>query len=210
MKGSDKQMDSDWFRVETEEDSLQPTIDILLNLSIFFYFGAVIPWTDLSNTPQRVPLYSLVAISILILTFRRLPAILAMHRRIPAIAGLRQAIFAGYFGPIGVSAIFYLCVLVEYTDGLNSPIVEEGLALRLKETAILVVWFLVVSSVIAHGVAVPIIMVCLKPAPQPAETDHRIVGRQVGFVMSTKDFPLQWKRVSHGPRKLSASSCIAT
>lgn len=29
----------DWFRVETQDDSLQPTIDMLLNVSIFAWFG---------------------------------------------------------------------------------------------------------------------------------------------------------------------------
>lgn len=29
--------DSDWFRLETLDDSLQPTIDMLLNLSIFMW-----------------------------------------------------------------------------------------------------------------------------------------------------------------------------
>lgn len=29
----------DWFRLETMDDSLQPTIDMLLNVSIFMWFG---------------------------------------------------------------------------------------------------------------------------------------------------------------------------
>jgi NhaP-type Na+/H+ or K+/H+ antiporter len=34
---------NDWFRLKTLDDSLQPTIDMLLNLSIFMWFGAVCP-----------------------------------------------------------------------------------------------------------------------------------------------------------------------
>ena len=33
----------DWFRLETKDDSLQPTIDMLLNVSVFMWYGAVCP-----------------------------------------------------------------------------------------------------------------------------------------------------------------------
>ena len=36
----------DWFRIETLDDSLQPTTDMLLNLSIFMWYGAVCPWAS--------------------------------------------------------------------------------------------------------------------------------------------------------------------
>ena len=73
---------------------------MLLNLAIFMWFGAVCPW-DMFIHNDVIPLYRLVFLGILILLFRRLPAVYAMHRFIPQIGEKRQAIFVGFFGPIG-------------------------------------------------------------------------------------------------------------
>src|ERR1700759_2675129 len=94
---------SDWFRVETQDDSLQPTIDMLLNVSIFIWFGAVCPWDSFAHN-SVVPIYRLIFIGILVLLFRRLPFVFLIHKRIHQIQEWRQAVFVGFFGPIGVSA----------------------------------------------------------------------------------------------------------
>jgi len=59
----------DWFRVETQDDHLQPTIDMLLNLSIFIWFGAVCPWA-MFRVNSVIPIYRLIPLGILILIFR--------------------------------------------------------------------------------------------------------------------------------------------
>jgi NhaP-type Na+/H+ or K+/H+ antiporter len=59
----------DWFRLETLDDSLQPTIDMLLNLSIFIWYGAIAPWALFANNTV-IPIYRLVFLGILILLFR--------------------------------------------------------------------------------------------------------------------------------------------
>jgi NhaP-type Na+/H+ or K+/H+ antiporter len=59
----------DWFRLETLDDSLQPTIDMLLNLSIFIWFGAICPWASFANN-DVIPIYRLVFLGILILLLR--------------------------------------------------------------------------------------------------------------------------------------------
>ncbi|KAI3393375.1 hypothetical protein diail_4413 [Diaporthe ilicicola] len=108
----------DWFRLETLDDSLQPTIDMLLNISIFIWYGAVAPWGKFL-TNDVIPLYRLVPLGILILIFRRLPWVLAIHKKIHQIEHIRQAIFVGFFGPIGVSAIFYLYITREFLETLR-------------------------------------------------------------------------------------------
>lgn len=35
---------NDWFRVKTLDDPLQPSMEMLLNLAVFMWFGAVCPW----------------------------------------------------------------------------------------------------------------------------------------------------------------------
>ncbi|KAL1850452.1 hypothetical protein Daus18300_012930 [Diaporthe australafricana] len=108
----------DWFRLETLDDSLQPTIDMLLNISIFIWYGAVAPWGKFL-TNDVIPLYRLVPLGVLILLFRRLPWVYAIHKKIPQIEHARQAIFVGFFGPIGVSAIFYLYITREFLETLR-------------------------------------------------------------------------------------------
>ncbi len=59
----------DWFRLETLDDSLQPTIDMLLNLSVFIWFGAICPWA-LFRVNDIIPIYRLIFLGILILLLR--------------------------------------------------------------------------------------------------------------------------------------------
>lgn len=62
----------DWFRLETLDDSLQPTIDMLLNLAIFIWFGAICPWASFANN-NVIPIYRLIFLGILILLLRLVP-----------------------------------------------------------------------------------------------------------------------------------------
>lgn len=135
----------DWFRLETLDDSLQPTIDMLLNLSIFIWFGAVCPWESFT-TNSVVSIYRLVLLGILILLLRRLPILFALHKYIHQIDGRRQAVFMGFFGPIGVSAIFYLYITLEYLETVTTDDIQREDARRLGEVATVVVWFLAICS----------------------------------------------------------------
>ena len=141
----------DWFRLETLDDSLQPTLDMLLNVSIFLWFGVVCPWDGFAHNPV-IPIYRLVALGILVLLLRRLPSILAMHRLIPQINDMRQAVFVGFFGPIGVSAIFYLYISLEFIAGLKTPAGEIRPDVQnLSEAVIIVVWFLAICSIVSFS-----------------------------------------------------------
>lgn len=141
----------DWFRLQTKDDSLQPTIDMLLNVTIFLWFGAYIPWDRFSDSPV-ISSWRLVALGVLVLLLRRLPWVFGMHRWIHQIQESKQAIFVGFFGPIGVSAVFYLFVSLEFiaehlSDGngtTRSDVKDLG------ETIRVIVWFLVVCSIVSH------------------------------------------------------------
>ena len=88
---------SDWFRLETVDDSLQPTIDMILNLSVFMWLGAVCPWPMFLDN-SVISIYRLLALGVLVLLFRRLPIIFITHRYIHQIEGIRHAAFVGFFG----------------------------------------------------------------------------------------------------------------
>jgi hypothetical protein len=147
----------DWFRLETLDDSLQPTIDMLLNLSVFLWFGAICPWHSFLENGGIIPLYRLIFLGILILLFRRLPIVFAMHKYINQIEQKRQAIFVGFFGPIGVSAIFYLYISLEFLENIRD---EDGHqrpdAKKLGDTMMIVVWFLCICSIVVHGISIPL------------------------------------------------------
>jgi len=129
------------------DDSLQPTIDMLLNLSVFMWFGAVCPWSSFLNN-SVIPIHRLIFLGILILLVRRLPIVLAMHKWIQQIEIFSQAAFVGFFGPIGVGAIFYLSVCLEFLREIkvDDKIPED--VKQVMETVQVVVWFLVICSIV--------------------------------------------------------------
>ncbi|KAM0551329.1 hypothetical protein ACHAPJ_008435 [Fusarium lateritium] len=147
----------DWFRLETKDDSLQPTIDMLLNVSIFLWYGAVIPWQAFHNNPV-ISTWQLAVLGILVLLLRRLPWVFGMHKWIHQIEEMKQAVFVGFFGPIGVSAIFYLFISLEFIEEHLSD--EDGDPRSdvkdLGEMIRIIVWFLTVCSIVVHGLSIPL------------------------------------------------------
>jgi NhaP-type Na+/H+ or K+/H+ antiporter len=49
----------------------------------------------------------LVGFSVGILLLRRIPAVLVVAKWVPEIRTLREALFVGWFGPMGIGAIYY-------------------------------------------------------------------------------------------------------
>lgn len=145
----------DWFRLETKDDSLQPTIDMLLNVGVFMWFGAVCPW-HLFAENNVIPLYRLIPLGILVLLLRRLPMILAFQKGIHQVEDFRRALFLGYFGPIGVSAIFYLYISKEFLREIEYEGHDRADAAHLSEMMDVVVWFLVLCSIVGHGLSIPL------------------------------------------------------
>jgi hypothetical protein len=72
-----------------------------------------------------------------------------MHRFIDEIKEKRQAIFVGFFGPIGVSAIFYLYISLEFLETITVDGVQRADAEGLGEVMMVVVWFLVICSIVS-------------------------------------------------------------
>ena len=147
----------DWFRQETEDDSFQPTIDMLLNVSVFMWYGAVCPWHKFVSN-DVIPIYRLIPLGIMVLLFRRLPMVLTYHHfhLIHQIDEIRHALFVGFFGPIGVSAMFYLYISREFLAEIEVADHERADAQKLGEIIEVVVWFLIMCSIIVHGLSIPL------------------------------------------------------
>lgn len=121
---------------------------MLLNVTIFLWYGAVCPWQLFANN-NVIPISRLIPLGILILLLRRLPVIVASHRWIRQLKDLRQTIFMGFFGPVGVSGIFYLYVTLEFLDTLKDGEHQRADVANMAETLTVVVWFTAICSVVS-------------------------------------------------------------
>lgn len=93
--------------------------------------------------------WRLVVLAILVLLVRRLPVVLALYKFIPAIKTWREAVFTGWFGPIGVGAIFYYTVALE-------ALPEDGPDAHARAVLEPIIYFMVLASVVAHGITIPL------------------------------------------------------
>lgn len=149
-----------WFAKKTKETDLPEVIDLLLNSSIFVYFGAIIPWSHFTPseiTPSITP-GRLVGLLILILLFRRIPIVLAMKRFIPDVRTYREALFCGHFGPMGVGAMFLVIEARAMLENGTSVPDPHPPAKHENKVAIETVWtvvsFIVLGSTMVHGLSV--------------------------------------------------------
>ncbi|WP_104522499.1 cation:proton antiporter domain-containing protein [Blastococcus atacamensis] len=121
--------------VANDEVGPQNTIDEAVNryvvLPLFLLLGIELPWSQWADLG-----WAAVVFPVAVLLLRRLPVLLALVR--PLRLRLRDGMFLGWFGPIGVSAVFYLMFSEE--EGVGDP--------RLWAAGSLVV----AASTVAHGV----------------------------------------------------------
>jgi NhaP-type Na+/H+ or K+/H+ antiporter len=83
-------------------ERIQEVVKRLIDLPIFFLFGMAIPWGKWLDLG-----WAAIIIPALILLLRRLPALLVTRRLVKQIKNIPDTLFAGWFGPIGVAAIYY-------------------------------------------------------------------------------------------------------
>merc|ERR1712202_74532 len=76
------------------------------------YIGMIIPWQDYSNEELGLSGWRMVLLGITVILLRRPPWILATHKIIPAVHSWSQGAFMGWFGPIGVGAVYYIEVAI--------------------------------------------------------------------------------------------------
>ncbi|KAF5857887.1 hypothetical protein ETB97_005158 [Aspergillus alliaceus] len=159
--------------MQARHDTFNPTIETLLNSGTFMYLGAVMPFEQF-NMPHDtgITLPRLFGLGFLILVFRRIPAILLGYRFMPSVCGdWTEALFMGYFGPIGIGAISY----VEYARRLfPGPGQSDSEINRLTTAMKPVVYWLVLFSIIVHGLSVPILNAFYKICHVPYICDHPV------------------------------------
>ncbi|MGI8644198.1 MAG: cation:proton antiporter, partial [Thermomicrobiales bacterium] len=114
-----------------EEERIQEAVTRFFILPIFVLLGLALPWSAWRDLGWKGP-----ALVVAILLFRRIPAMLAVHAWLGDLRDLPTTLFTGWFGPIGVAALYYAIVAKE----------RAGL-----EQAWVVGSLLICSSVVVHG-----------------------------------------------------------
>ncbi|EWZ01455.1 hypothetical protein FOYG_01077 [Fusarium oxysporum NRRL 32931] len=127
--------DGNYLReTERRHDEVNSCVDVLLNFGGFMYIGAILPW-GASMIPLVLASPGAVLLDL-----------------VSSSLSSAEALFMGYFGPIGAGAVFY----VEHARHLF-PHDGEG---DEEETNLVramgpVVYWLVLFSIIVHGLSIP-------------------------------------------------------
>ncbi len=86
-----------------EEEKFQEAINRFFVLPVFILFGATIPWEAWFNLG-----FPGLALCVAILFLRRLPFVIALKPTMNIFKNFKDSLYVGWFGPIGVAAIYYL------------------------------------------------------------------------------------------------------
>ncbi|KAL3437332.1 Sodium/hydrogen exchanger family-domain-containing protein [Aspergillus tetrazonus] len=159
--------------LQARHDSFNSSLETILNHITFGYLGAVMPWEEFHRPEATgITISRLLGLGMMILVFRRIPAIMAGYRFMPEICNnWKEALFMGHFGPIGVGAIAY----VEYARRLFPDPGESDEEINRLTAAMRPV----------HGLSVPILYVIYKTLRVPKVHDH-----PVEVVLLSKNEPL--------------------
>jgi NhaP-type Na+/H+ or K+/H+ antiporter len=116
---------------EAKEQRVEEVFNRLFTLPAFVLFGMVIPWGEWLALG-----WPGVALVVGILLLRRLPMMVAVSPAVGPLDRPAATLFMGWFGPIGIAAVFYATLAV-------------------RETGIEVIWqivkLVVAGSILVHG-----------------------------------------------------------
>ncbi|MCC6145903.1 MAG: cation:proton antiporter, partial [Candidatus Hydrogenedentes bacterium] len=119
-------------RLESRLEDVQEVASRFFLLPIFVFFGSALPWERWWDLGWRG-----LALAAAILLLRRIPPLLLLYRGVRPIYNRYDALFVGWFGPIGVAALFYA-------------------TLALREAHVEMAWvvgsLVICASVLVHGV----------------------------------------------------------
>jgi len=129
-------------------------LDLVLNCICFIYIGAWLPFDQFDISELGITPWRLVLLMLVILTLRRIPFIFIIYKLIPnEVSNWRQALLCGYFGPMGVSAIFVSTLAQSRLAVPQTPPLSQQdlLATALQP----IISFVVLGSIFIHSLSIP-------------------------------------------------------
>ncbi len=126
---------------EIEGQRFQEVVNQLFTVPVFVLFGMAVPWAAWESLGA-----SGLVLVVAVLLFRRLPMVFALCRWLDPLDGRRDAAFVGWFGPIGVAAVFYATLAVRHTGhrsvwDVTSLIVAGSIVAHGSTATPLTLWF---------------------------------------------------------------------
>ena len=118
---------------EESEEQVDESVNRFFVLPIFVLLGVSLPWGEWADLGWKGPV-----LAALVLLLRRPPWVLLLAGRVPRMQGTQDGLFTGWFGPIGVAALYY-ATLSRHTVGLEEAWVVGSLVVS--------------ASVLIHGVS---------------------------------------------------------
>ncbi|MGA4688691.1 cation:proton antiporter [Rhodococcus sp. AB351] len=100
------------------EVEIDEAVNRFVVLPLFFLLGAALPWQQWAQLGWTAP-----ALVVAVLLLRRIPIVLLLRR--PLHLPLPDAVYLGWFGPVGVSALFYLTMEAERL-GVDDAVLGAG------------------------------------------------------------------------------------
>lgn len=95
---------------ELEEDKVQEMMERIFTIPVFFFLGIFLPideWIEVG--------WKIIVFGFMILLFRRLPAFVLLKSLFKKFNNWYDVLILGWFGPIGVAAIFYAMHVLKET-----------------------------------------------------------------------------------------------
>ncbi|TPK10248.1 hypothetical protein FJ543_22225 [Mesorhizobium sp. B2-5-7] len=118
---------------EARQENVQAAVSRFFDLPVFILVGTMLPWAAWHELGWRA-----IGFAVAVLIVRRVPWWVALYRAVPEIRTMSEAVFLGWFGPIGISTIYDLLLIREKT-GLHEVWEIGTIAVSL--------------SVVAHGMS---------------------------------------------------------
>lgn len=151
---------SDWYSSLTHEFKFISSLDFLMNCFYFMYLGSIIPFNQFNNAVgelgSNINIWRLILIGLVVLTLRRIPIVVALHKLMPDVAGFKESVFIGHFGAVGVGAIYSCMMAREFlANEMQSLSDAHSAEYHHYETLRFVLWpiitYIVFISVVVHG-----------------------------------------------------------
>lgn len=116
---------------EEQQERVQDAIGRFFDLPVFVLLGMALPWGEWLGLG-----WGGLVLALAVLLLRRLPAVLASSPLIGQVRRTRDSLFLGWFGPIGIAALYYATFSLRHTG------VEEAWTVGS---------LLICVSILAHG-----------------------------------------------------------